>query len=79
MSECAGSGQKGRRARGSRLVIGWLGAEVPVAGFCEGKRVHVSEICPAGGAVVFMREEGSSSAEPFNCLYRGTRERLGKI
>lgn len=27
-------------------------------GLCEEKRVHVSEIWPVGGAVVFMREEG---------------------
>lgn len=27
-------------------------------GLCEEKRVHVSEILPVGGAVVFMREEG---------------------
>lgn len=46
-------------------------------GTCEEKRVHVSEICRVGGAVVFMREKGKVRGPPLICLYRGT-EKAGK-
>lgn len=42
---------------------------------CEGKRVHVSEICPVGGAVVFMRARHRPIRRPaVDCPYRGSRK-----
>lgn len=48
-TECAGA----QKQRGT-----WRGCLRPSRGrVCEGKRVHVGLFLPAGGALVFMREE----------------------
>ncbi|KAL7944163.1 hypothetical protein V8C42DRAFT_327889 [Trichoderma barbatum] len=44
------------------LVVG-LASEEGEGSLCEEKRVHVSEILPVGGAVLFMRDEGQLRAE----------------
>lgn len=59
-------GRDARRARRQVLAGGGLSIFLAASrrggggeGLCEEKRVHVSEVLPVGGAVVFMREEGS--------------------
>lgn len=51
-------GRYGRYLQERDYLFSWRRRGEEGEGLCEEKRVHVSEIWPVGGAVVFMREKG---------------------